>query len=129
MATRALIPAAAPKTYAELKRRVEEALLTGQRRVEAARVLTYFETGRLINAHVLLNEERASYGSQVLDRLARDLQIARTTLYQCTQFARYFPIVRHGGQLIWAHYRLICQIEDGAQRKELVDPEEIASRC
>src|ERR1019366_8589481 len=49
------IPAAAPKTYAELKRRVEEALLTGQRRVEAARVLTYFETGRLINAHVLLN--------------------------------------------------------------------------
>jgi hypothetical protein len=129
MATRALIPAAAPKTYAELKRRVEEALLTGQRRVEAARVLTYFETGRLINAHVLLNGERASYGSQVLDRLARDLQIARTTLYQCTQFARYFPIVRHGGQLIWAHYRLICQIEDGAQRKELVDPEEIASRC
>src|SRR3972149_6619750 len=102
-----LTAATAPKTYAELKRRVEETLLTGQRRIEQAKVLTYWETGRLINAHVLLNGERASYGSQVLARLARDLETARTTLYQCTQFARYFPIIRHGGQLVWAHYRLL----------------------
>src|SRR3954471_14773096 len=104
----------APSIYAELKRGVEEALFRGQRRVEQARVLTYFETGRLINEHVRLTGERAGYGAQVLDRLARDLSIARTTLYQCTQFARYFPIVRHGGQfgqLSWAHYRLLCQVE------------------
>ena len=121
MATRSLVPTAAPKTYAELKRGVEETLLAGQRRVEVAKVLTYLETGRLINAHVLLNGGRATYGSQVLGRLARDLHIAPTTLYQCTQFARYFPILRHGGKLVWAHYRLLCQIEDEAQRNKLTD--------
>jgi hypothetical protein len=40
MATRALISATAPRTYAELKRGVEETLLAGQRRVELAKVLT-----------------------------------------------------------------------------------------
>ena len=108
------------RSYAELKRGVEVALLAGQRRVEQARLLTYFETGRLINEHVRAAGSRAGYGSQVLDRLARDLEIARTTLHQCTQFARYFPIVRHGGQLSWAHYRLLCQVDDEAQRTALL---------
>ena len=82
-------------------------------------MLTYWETGRLINAHVLLNEERASYGSEVIARLARDLHAPATTLYQCTQFARYFPILRHGVKLVWAHYRLLCQVGDPQQRARL----------
>lgn len=113
----------APRSYAELKRGVEDALLAGQRRVEQAKVLTYFETGRLINEHVRVAGSRADYGSQVLDRLARDLEIAKTTLYQCTQFARYFAdtsIFRHGGKLGWAHYRLLCQVDDAAQRTALL---------
>lgn len=68
MANHTLIRIAAPKTYAELKRGVDETLLAGQRRIEMAKVLTYWETGRLINAHVLLNGGRAT---------GRDVEVAR----------------------------------------------------
>jgi hypothetical protein len=62
-----------PRTYAELRRRVEAALLVGQRKIEEARVRTYWETGRLIDQHLLLHKERADYGAQVVPKLARDL--------------------------------------------------------
>ena len=52
----ALIPSlSAPKTYAELRRGVEQTLLAGQRQIEAAKVRTYWETGRLIRGHLLLH--------------------------------------------------------------------------
>jgi endonuclease YncB( thermonuclease family) len=68
---------------------------------------------------VLLNRERALYGAEVIGRLARDLHIAPTTLYQCTQFARYFPILRDRVKLAWAHYRVLCQVDDKEQREKL----------
>ena len=120
MAERAITPAGVPQTYAQLRRGVEETLLKGQRAIEHAKLLTYHETGRLINEHVFVNGARADYGSQVVSRLARDLDLARTTLYQCTQFARYFPIVRRGGQFNWAQYRVLCQVEDDSKRLALV---------
>ena len=121
MPSRALTPTTGPRSYPDLLHAVRNTLLHGQQKIEEARVLTYFETGRLINEHVRLNGGRAEYGTQVIRRLAQDLKIARTTLYQCTQFARYFPIVRHGGQLSWAHYRLFCQVDDESHREALVE--------
>jgi endonuclease YncB( thermonuclease family) len=108
-----------PKTYAELRRGVESALLTGRRNIDHAWVRTYWETGRLINEHILLNKERAEYGAQVFARLAADLKISKRALYECAQFARCFPIVRDRAQLTWNHYRLLCQVADAARRKTL----------
>lgn len=121
MPSHALTPTTRHRSYPDLLDAVRTALLHGQQKIEEARVLTYLETGRLINGHVRLNGARAEYGAQVVTRLARDLQIARTTLYQCTKFAEYFPIVRHGVQLAWAHYRLFCQVDDEGQREALVE--------
>ena len=45
------------KTYAELKKRVQETLLLGQEKIEREKVRTYWETGRLINHHILLYKE------------------------------------------------------------------------
>jgi endonuclease YncB( thermonuclease family) len=109
----------APATYAKLKRGVEAALLTGQREIERAKVHIYWETGRLINEHILLNSERADYGAKVFTRLEDDLKVSKRILYQCAQFARMFPIVNGRSQLGWAHYRVLCQVEDAAQRKAL----------
>jgi endonuclease YncB( thermonuclease family) len=119
MAARTLTPASVPTTYAELRRGVEAALLEGQRAIERAKVLTYHETGRLINAHVLANQPRAEYGSQVVTRLARDRKADRSTLYQCTLFARFFPIVGARRKLTWAHYRRLVQIDDAPVRNAL----------
>ncbi|MBI4621990.1 MAG: thermonuclease family protein [Verrucomicrobia bacterium] len=106
-------------TYPELRRGVAETLFAGQRAVERAKVLTYWRTGWLINEHVLLHQKRADYGAQVIARLARDLGVDRTTLYQCTLFARYFPIVGARRQLTWAHYRRLVQIDDAKVRNAL----------
>ena len=78
---------AAPRTYAELRRTVETVLLTGQREIDQAKVRTYWDTGRLINEHLLLNRGRADYGADVMARLARDLKISATVLYRCAGFA------------------------------------------
>lgn len=113
-------PPAAPATYAALRRVVEATLLTGRLRIDQAWVRTYWETGRLINEHVLLNQDRAHYGAQVFSRLAEDLKVSKRQLYECAQFARCFPIVRDHAQLTWNHYRILCQVPDPAQRKALL---------
>lgn len=105
--------------YPELRRAVEQTLLTGQRDIERAKVRTYWETGWLINEHILLNGGRADYGAKVYLRLERDLKVSRRILYQCAQFARLFPILNVRSQLSWAHFRTLCQVADPAQRKTL----------
>jgi endonuclease YncB( thermonuclease family) len=110
---------AVPQTYAELRRAVEQTLIQGQRQVEAAKVRTYWETGRLIHEHVLLFKDRADYGAKTIRRLARDLHVDHTVLHRCVGFARAFPIVAHGQQLNWAHYRLLISVQDEALRKKL----------
>ncbi len=109
--------APAPRTYAELRRGVEATLLHGQRLIERAKVRTYWETGRLIQQHLLLNADRAAYGAQVVPRLARDLEVSARVLYQCLQFARAYPILHDRAEFTWAHYRVLIQIPDEAQRK------------
>ncbi len=108
-----------PQSYAELRRAVEVALVHGQQAVEQARVRTYHETGRLIQAHVLLFQDRADYGAKTIPRLAGDLKLDRSVLLRCVQFYRAFPIVAARRQLTWGHYRLLVPVEDAAQRKIL----------
>ncbi len=99
---------------------MQQALLVGQRDIDRAWVRTYHETGRLIQAHILFQKERADYGGHVFRRLAVDTGASERKLYECAQFYRCFPILRHGAKFNWAHYRLFCQVEDEAQRSALV---------
>jgi endonuclease YncB( thermonuclease family) len=109
-----------PKTYAELRRRVEAVLLTGRRQVEEAWVSTYHETGRLIHEHVLLKEKRADYGAQVYAQLSVDVGVSGRTLRECVQFYRCFPIWRPVAKFGWNQCRLLCQVGDEARRQALV---------
>lgn len=114
------LPLAVPQTYAALRLAVESALVEGQRRVDEAKLRTYWETGWYIKEHLLLNEDRAEYGAKVMQDLARDLKADRRTLYECLKFARLFPIVSGRSQLSWAYYRKFIQVADPAQRKMLM---------
>ncbi len=119
MSKSALILKGVPRTYAELRSGVQETLLTGQQRTEEAKVRTYWETGRLIQEHLLIHKERAKYGGQVVPKLAEDLGISDRVLYHCVQFARTFPILTARSEFTWAHYRALLQIEDKTQRKKI----------
>ncbi len=120
MPTRALTPASVPKTYAELRREVKAVVFAGRQKIEQAWLLTYHDTGRLIQEHLLLNQDRADYGGNLFARLAEDTGISKRTLHECAQIYRCFPIVRATAQLTRTHYVLLCQVEDSKQRAKLI---------
>lgn len=110
-----------PRTYAELRSGIVEVLITGRRKVEAAWVLTYHETGRLIHGHVSHHGSRADYGAKIIARLAEETKVSRRALYECVQFYREFPIVRPVAQLGWNQCRLLCQVSDADERASLIE--------
>ncbi len=98
---------------AESEARVEQA-------VEAEKVREAWETGKLIDRHVL-GHQRADYGQQVLARLARDLGTSDTELGYMLQFARTYPIYRPAGKLSWSHYQSLMALNDPEERKEVAE--------
>jgi len=128
-----------PTTYASLRRQVEETLLLGQRQIEQAKIQTYWQTGRLINEHVLVNKTgNAQYGENVIGRLAEDLGVGPQLLWRCVRFSRAFRdftalegaappnkkvsgrTLSLSGQLKWSHYRELIKVEDEDQRRSFL---------
>ena len=114
---------AVPTTYPGLRRQVEETLLLGQRRIEQAKVETYWKTGRLIHEHILSNASRSDhYGEQIIRRLAEDLKVGAGLLWRCVRFARSFEKIvatrqlSFPGGLTWSHYRELLSVTDDQVR-------------
>lgn len=72
------------KTYDQLVHAIRDVRNASQARVEQAveqeKVREAWETGKLIQEHILLNKARADYGKQVLVKLAADLGTSDTEL-------------------------------------------------
>jgi endonuclease YncB( thermonuclease family) len=112
------------RTYPALFRRVKETLLEGQRRIEAEKVRTYWETGRLIQTHILQNKDRADYGAEVMARLADDLELNSRILYYCTQFFDKYPrlpILNARSKFTWTHFRELLKVADDKARSRLTE--------
>jgi len=109
--------------YAELRRRVRETIAVGKERslaaVERERVRTKWEVGKLIQEHILLNQDRADYGKRVIIRLGRDLGKSETELKYMVEFARTYPIRPSTGELSWAHHRELLSVNDPEKRLEI----------
>ena len=111
-------------SYASLRKKVEETLLLGQQRIEAAKIRAYWETGCFINRHIQVNEGRAEYGQKIIRRLAEDIKLHYSVLQKCSQFAEMFPdfrIVSARRQLTWAHFRALLAVPDEKKRLELMN--------
>ena len=123
----ALVFAAPAKveTYNELVNAIREVRAASQQRIEQAvsqeKVREAWETGKLIDEHILLHKERAEYGEQVLKRLSEDMGVSRTELSFMLQFARAYPIFSHAKKLSWSDYRDLLVINDSGQRESLAD--------
>ncbi|MBI3313736.1 MAG: hypothetical protein HYZ83_05835 [Candidatus Omnitrophica bacterium] len=128
------------KSYAVLRRVVEETLLVGQQRIEALKVQTYWRTGASINEHVRLNGARAEYGKKVLLTLGRDLDLDESVLGRCSRFHEKFPHLKiqatwpelpanprqieknaSGKPLSWSHFRILITIENDRVRNRLAE--------
>lgn len=111
------------RTYAQLRRKVEETLEQGRTRARAAvekeKIRTLWETGRWIDAHILAHKGRADYGERVLVRLAKDVDVPKTQLYYSLEFARAYPIFRVLGKLTWTDYQDLFSVNDERERRAL----------
>lgn len=111
------------RLYSSLRKHVGVTLEEGRRRaqdaVEQEKTRTYWQVGRLIDAHVLQHADRADYGKQVLKKLAQDLSTNQTLLYYALQFARSYANFPAPGKLTWSHYRALLPVKDSGQREKL----------
>lgn len=109
-------------SYETLRRKVEQVLILGRRKVEEAKVMTYLDSGKLIDDHLIKNASREEiYGKQVIEKLSEDLEISTSVLWRCLQFARSFKILARGREsfpknLGWSHYRKLMTIPDENSR-------------
>ena len=122
-------PAIAPKTdaYNALLQNVGNALTQGRSRaaaaVNAAMVQTYWEIGRQIVEYEQKGNERAEYGSDVLNRLSRDLTerygkgFSHSNLVYIRKLYLTYPKSQTlSDQLTWSHYVELLKVDDPLER-------------
>ncbi|MSR76947.1 MAG: DUF1016 family protein [Candidatus Omnitrophica bacterium] len=127
-------------SYAELRDKVRKTLLEGQRKIELAKVQTYWDTGKHINEHLRIHEGRTEYKKKTLIRLGKDLDLDDSVLRRCAELKEGFPDlpIRAGWHksgnnriisikkypwacLHWSHFRALLPLEDLKTRYELAD--------
>jgi len=101
--------------YEQLKTQIGELLRKGReqagRAVNAILVQTYWQIGQHIVEYEQKGNVKAEYGSELLDRLSKDLTaefgkgFSRSNLFQIRQFYLKFPKIQTlSVQLSWSHY-------------------------
>ncbi len=110
--------------YTRLRQAVRETLLAGQQRIEQEKIRTYWQTGRLIDQHLMGQQDRSEiYGKKLLRRLAQDLDVGVRLLERTLQFYRSFPKIASGrtqslpATLKWTHYRALLTLPTKGQRE------------
>jgi endonuclease YncB( thermonuclease family) len=116
------------QTYGQLVSAIRQARAASQSRVVQAvqqeKVREAWETGKLIDEHVLQHKERADYGEQVLERLSGDLGVSASELRRMLEFARAYPIYAHARKLSWSDYRELLSINNSEERDALAEQAE-----
>ncbi|OQB98488.1 MAG: hypothetical protein BWX81_00423 [Spirochaetes bacterium ADurb.Bin110] len=109
-------------TYGQLKDQIGMLLRKGReqvgRAVNTILVQTYWHIGRHIVEFEQKGNVKAEYGSELLDRLSKDLTaefgkgFSRSNLFQIRQFYLKFPKIQTlSGQLSWSHYTEIMKAD------------------
>ncbi|MEM7369695.1 MAG: PDDEXK nuclease domain-containing protein [Bacteroidota bacterium] len=107
----------------EMKSLILQARQTAVRSVDAARVQLYWHIGKGIFEEEQHGQDRAAYGTFLINRLAKELQaefgsgFSKRQLHLYRQFFRTFPIVTAlRSQLSWTQYKRLIQIKDQDKR-------------
>lgn len=104
------------QTYAELLGAIRHVQSSSQLRVQQVakqeKVRTAWETGKLIDEHVLQHKERADYADKTIVKLSKDLGLSKTELWSELEFSRAYPMFPTLGVLGWSHYRALLALND-----------------
>ena len=112
--------------YRQLIDNVGLALQCGRRKlassVNATIVQTYWQIGKFIVEYEQHGNERAEYGSDLLNRLSRDLTLkyasgfSRSNVFYIRKLYLEYPKVQTLSELSWSHYIELLKIEDKSER-------------
>jgi len=101
------------KLYQDVSHLIETTQQQVLHKVSHAGVMLYWHIGTRINKEVLVFD-RAAYGKQVINSLAKKLQIkygkgySPSTIYRCVQFSKSFDneviVYALGAHLKWTHF-------------------------
>ena len=85
--------------------------------VDNIRVQAYWQVGERIVRAELEHRERADYGTRVIERLARDLRMARRLLFEIVQFYRTYPLAHTlRAEISWSQYGVLMRVGDARAR-------------
>lgn len=117
--------------YKEVKSVIEDSRNSAYRAVNFAMVQAYWSIGKLIVEEEQKGEERAEYGSELVEQLSQRLtdygnNFNKRNLWYMKQFYQTFPKVNAlRSELSWTHYRLLLKVEKEEARefylKEAID--------
>lgn len=109
----------------DLRALIEQTRERVAQQVNSELVLLYWNIGQRIRQDVL-RDERAEYGKQVVETLARQLTseygkgFSRSNLADMVRFAETFPDIKIvqtlSGKLGWSHLRLVIYLDDALKR-------------
>jgi len=110
-----------PDDYGVLLSEIRGLLQTARARayqaVDNIKVQAYWQVGERIVRAELEHKERADYGARMVEELARDLGIARRTLYEIVQFHRAYPLVHTlRADVSWSQYVVLVRVDDARAR-------------
>ena len=101
----------------EIRGLLQTARARAYQAVDNIKVQAYWQVGERIVRADLAHKERADYGARVVEQLARDLRMTRSTLFRIVRFYRSYPIVTAlSSQLSWSHYEILATLADRAER-------------
>ena len=110
-----------PRTYPALLEILREVSrdnqVSGTVDRERRRTRTYWEMGDEIHRHLLGHEGKPRYGDQVISKLANDLEMGKTLLYDILRLRRAFPNFHTCGKLPWSHSRQLVGLETLVERE------------
>jgi Uncharacterized conserved protein len=108
----------------QIKSIISEARQNALKAVDFNRVLMYWHIGRTIFEEEQQGQERAEYGTHLIESLAQALEpeygtsLSLRQLHLSRQFYRTYPIVNAlRSQLSWTQYRQLIRIEDESKRE------------
>lgn len=102
---------------------IEQARQEAYRSVNIAMIQRNWLLGKRISEEILLGENRAEYGREVIKKLSKELTdiygkgFNKNNLYGYLQFYKIFPTVSGKSELLsWSHYVLLLSVSDEAAR-------------
>ncbi len=114
---RAVLPDDYSALLGEIRGLVQTARSRAYQAVDNIKVQAYWQVGERIVRAELEHKERADYGARVIEQLARDLGIARRTMYEIVQFYRTYPLVHMvRAELSWSQYVVLVRVGDDRER-------------